>query len=105
VSAAIKLLSAPLTTWQPIDIAETIFGFLCFVFVSWTGLRDRYTIAPRRSGAVSRSKLPNFFHRRRGRIRYSHRAGFRRRHCRHAQTSSPLIHALMANGADDRPSR
>jgi uncharacterized membrane protein YeaQ/YmgE (transglycosylase-associated protein family) len=61
VYTATKLLSVPVRAWQPIDVAEAIFGFFCFFFLSWIGVSGRYAIAPRPAGPVPRPNLPSFF--------------------------------------------
>ena len=61
VYAATNLLSAPVKTWQPIDVAEAISGFVIFLYLSWVGLSGKQPIARERSRVTPAPKLPKFF--------------------------------------------
>lgn len=61
VYAATNLLSVPLKSWQPIDVAEALFGFLIFLYLSWLGLSGKHAIAPEGRRVAHRPPLPKFF--------------------------------------------
>ena len=61
VYAATNLLSVPFKNWQPIDVAETLFGFLIFLYLSRLGLSGKHAMAPEGHQVAQRPSLPNFF--------------------------------------------
>src|SRR5262245_38660158 len=61
VYAATNLLSAPINTWQPIDVAEAISGFVGFLYLTWVGSSSKQPLARDRSRITPAPKLPKFF--------------------------------------------
>ena len=61
VYTSTNLLSLPVGAWQPIDVAEALFGFLMFLFLSWFGLTSEHARAQQGARVASMPPLPSFF--------------------------------------------